>query len=450
MVLLQRCLVATLLQRQARSEEPAGGPVPVRLRTVERSLVPVERARRAVLAACEPLAPVVTPLAEVCGLVLAEEVVASADIPPFPNSSMDGYALRAADVATAPVRLQVVGELMAGDDPAGVVVLPGQAVRIMTGAVMPAGADSVCMVEQTRQDGEGSVVVERPLGPGTNVRLPGDDISAGSVVFSPGTVLRPAHVGVLSSLGALTVKAFPQPRVGVLSTGDELVQGAGTLPPGKIRDSNRPALLAQLRSDGFCAVDLGWVGDDAGAVAALLASATDRCDAVVTSGGVSMGVRDVVRAVISSMAGARSEWMQVAVKPAKPFGFCLLPPRGTPLFGLPGNPVSALVSYELFARPALRRMAGRSDLLRPVVRARATADMPRRPDGKLHLVRAVLAVGAHGALEVSPSVGQGSHQLHSLSLSNSLVALPDGPGAHAGDPVDVWVTGELTGAALQG
>ncbi len=402
------------------------------------------------LAACEPLVPVGTPLADVCGRVLAEEVVAPADIPPFPNSSMDGYAVRAADVAAAPVRLEVVGELMAGDDPAGVVVGPGQAVRIMTGAVMPAGADSVCMVEQTSPDGEGSVVVEHALEAGTNVRLPGDDISAGSVVFGPGTVLRPAHVGVLASVGALTVRAYPVPRVGVLSTGDELVQGAGALPPGKIRDSNRPALLAQLRSDGFSAVDLGWVGDDPGAVAALLASAAGRCDAVVTSGGVSVGDRDVVKAVISSMEGARSQWMQVAVKPAKPFGFCLLPPGGTPLFGLPGNPVSALVSYELFARPALRRMAGRSDLLRPVVRARATADLPRRPDGKLHLVRAVLAVGAQGALEVSPLTGQGSHQLRSLALSNSLVALPDGLGARAGDPVEVWVLGEPSGAAPPG
>jgi molybdenum cofactor synthesis domain-containing protein len=225
----------------------------------------------------------------------------------------------------------------------------------------------------------------------------------------------------------------------VLSTGNELVDGTAPLLPGKIRDSNRPALLAQLASDGFAAIDLGRCEDRADALLQALQSAADRCDAVLTSGGVSVGDHDIVRDAVRALGGEGSMWLQVAVKPAKPFAFCTIRPGRTPVFGLPGNPVSAMVSYELFARPALRLMAGYSDLLRPVLTAVCDVDYRRPIDGKLHLVRVSVSTGADGALHARPSGGQGSHQLRSLAAANALALVRDGTGLAAGDSVEVWL-----------
>jgi molybdenum cofactor synthesis domain-containing protein len=349
---------------------------------------------------------------------------------------MDGYALRAEDVVHCPAQLEVIGSLMAGDDPGSVTVGPGQAVRIMTGAGLPLGADAVCMVERTSLRG-GSVVIEEPVEVGTNVRAAGSDIASGDEVFRAGERLGPSHIGVLASLGAASVRAYRRPRVGVVSTGDELVSGPGPLAPGQIRDSNRPALVAQLQADGFLPVDLGHAGDQPDALATLLLEAANQCDAVITSGGVSVGDLDVVRLVLDQLGGRYTRWLQVAVKPAKPFAFSTLPPSFRPVFGLPGNPVSALVSYELFARPALRLMAGHPDLMRPRLVAVAAVDLPRQADGKLHLVRAVVSGEAEG-WSVKPSGRQGSHQLRALAAANALVLLPDGPGAARGDKVEVW------------
>jgi molybdenum cofactor synthesis domain-containing protein len=326
---------------------------------------------------------------------------------------------------------------MAGDDPGGVVVGQGEAVRIMTGAAVPAGADAVCMVEHTRA-GDGWVLIEEAVGPGTNVRCPGEDIAAGEEVFAAGESLGPAHIGVLASLGVAQVDVFPRPRVGVVSTGDELVAGTGGLAPGKIRDSNRPGLLARLRVDGFEPVDLGWAGDEGDALADVLVDAARTCDAVISSGGVSVGDRDMVKIVLDKLGGQQARWWQVAVRPGKPFAFSTLPPRSAPVFGLPGNPVSALVSYELFARPALRLMAGHHSLERPRLSAVAASDMRRQPDGRLHLVRVAVKAGPRG-LEARPSGGQGSHQLRALAAANGLAFLPDGEGVTAGEQVDVWV-----------
>jgi molybdenum cofactor synthesis domain-containing protein len=400
-------------------------------------LVTVEEVRRSVLSSCRPLGPVQVPLSDALGLVTARPVVSGEAVPPFANSSMDGYALRAADVAGAPTRLRVVGGLMAGDDPGGVVVGHGEAVRIMTGAGVPAGADAVCMVEHTRA-GDGWVLIEEAVGPGTNVRRPGEDIAAGDEVFAAGESLGPAHIGVLASLGVAQVEVFPRPRVGVVSTGDELVAGTGGLAPGKIRDSNRPGLLARLRVDGFEPVDLGWAGDEGDALADVLVDAARTCDAVISSGGVSVGDRDMVKIVLDKLGGQQARWWQVAVRPGKPFAFSTLPPSSAPVFGLPGNPVSTLVSYELFARPALRLMAGHHSLERPRLSAVAASDMRRQPDGRLHLVRVTVKAGPRG-LEAWPSGGQGSHQLRALAAANGLAFLPDGEGVAAGEQVDVWV-----------
>jgi molybdenum cofactor synthesis domain-containing protein len=292
------------------------------------------------------------------------------------------------------------------------------------------------MVEHTRSQ-DGWVVIEEAVARGANVRRPGEDIAAGEEVFGAGEALGPVHIGVLASLGMSQVYVFPRPRVGVVSTGDELVAGPGPLAPGKIRDSNGPALLARLRADGFEAVDLGWAGDEPGALARALAQAASHCDAVLSTGGVSVGDRDVVKVVLEELGGRQARSFQVAVRPGKPFAFATFPPRSTPVFGLPGNPVSALVSYELFARPALRLMAGHQNLERPRLIARAAHDMRRHPDGKLHLVRVSLKTGPDG-LEVRPLPQQGSHQMRALAVANALALLPDGEGVAAGDRVEVW------------
>lgn len=399
-------------------------------------LASVADVRQSVFSACPVLGAVEVPAAEALGLVLAEEVKAGENLPSFPNSSMDGYALRSADLGAVPARLKVVGTLMAGDDPAGVHVAPGQAVRIMTGAAVPDGADAVCMVEHTRDD-DGWVWVDEAVAEAANVRPPGDDIRAGQEVFAAGTVVGPAHLGILASLGIERVVVHPRPRVGVVSTGDELVSSAGPLPPGKIRDSNRPALLAQLQSDGFVPVDLGHAPDDIDGLARSLTAASQTCDAVLTSGGVSVGDRDIVRMVLDRLGGPKALWVQVAVKPAKPFAFSPVPPVGTPVFGLPGNPVSALVSYELFARPALRMMAGHRSVSRPRLKAVAATDLGRNPDGKTHLLRVWLTAAPDGTLRAASSGAQGSHQMTAMARANGLALLPDGAGVKAGEDVAV-------------
>jgi molybdopterin molybdotransferase len=400
-------------------------------------MIPVAEARRFILAACGSLTPRRVALSDASGLVMAETVRAAEAVPPFTNSAMDGYAVRAADTVCPPARLRVVGNVMAGDD-ANTFVSAGESVRIMTGAPLPPGADAVCMVERTRVEAGGSIVIiEESVNPGTSVRNAGDDIAAGEEVFELGTRLVPAHLGVLSSVGVESLLVHPSPTVGVLSTGDELVTTTGALAPGKIRDANRPALLAQLAADGFGAVDLGMAGDDEAALAALLEDAAPRCDAVVTSGGVSVGDRDVVKLVLEKLSGATMRSMQVAIKPAKPLAFGVLEASGTPVFGLPGNPVSALVSYELFVRPALRAMAGCTVLDRPRLAAVADVDLPRSRDGKLHLIRVTARAGADGVLRVRMSGGQGSHMLRAMAQSNALALLPEGDGISAGGQVDV-------------
>ncbi|HWC11456.1 MAG TPA: gephyrin-like molybdotransferase Glp, partial [Acidimicrobiales bacterium] len=381
------------------------------------------------------LAPRSVPLLEAAGCVTAEAVRAAEDVPPFANTAMDGYAVRAADTADIPVRLRVVGTLPAGSAPS-LEVGAGEAVRIMTGAPMPPGADAVVMVERTRAaDGGASVVVEASATPGQHVRGAGDDLRAGQVVCQAGTVLSPGHVGVVASAGRDTVLVVPRARVGVLSTGDELVAGSGPLRPGQIRDSNRPTLLAMAAAAGCEAVDLGLVGDDEEALVAALERGVAACDALVTSGGVSVGDFDYVKTVLDRLG--RMSWWQVAIKPAKPLAFGRI--GAVPVFGLPGNPVSSMVSFELFARPALRRMMGHAVLDRPRVAAVADENLRRRPDGKLHLLRVVATAGADGRWHVRSSGGQASHLLHAMARANALALVPDGDGVVAGDPVEAML-----------
>ena len=407
-------------------------------------MIALEDARVRVLAACVPLPARPLPLADALGRVLAEPVVSGVDVPPWANTAMDGFAVRAADTADAPVGLTVIGTLAAGADPAGLTVGPGQAVRIMTGAPLPAGADAIVMVERTSTEGE-VVKVQVAAMTGDHVRSAGDDLRTGQTVFEAGTVLTPGHLGVLASLGLSEVTVFPPARVGVLSTGDELVEGAVPLRPGQIRDSNRPTLLALVREAGCEAVDLGTARDDEDVIRARLEEGLAACDAVVTSGGVSVGDFDYVKVVLDQIG--RMDWWQVAIRPAKPFAFGVAGPRDTPVFGLPGNPVSSMVSFELFVRPGLRRMMGHPPerLLRPVLAAVADEAFPRRPDGKLHLDRVVATHGHDGRLHVRRSGGQGSHQLRAMALANALALVPDGDGVAAGGAVDVMVLGTIGG-----
>jgi molybdenum cofactor synthesis domain-containing protein len=269
------------------------------------------------------------------------------------------------------------------------------------------------------------------------VRRAGDDLVAGAEVFGPGTVLGPGHVGVLASVGLDRVEVVRRARVGVLSTGDELVEGSAPLRPGQIRDSNRPALLALARSSGFQATDLGIARDDPAVIRAAMERGLEGCDAIVTSGGVSVGDFDYVKAVLDGLSQGTMRWMQVAIRPAKPFAFGTV--HGAPVFGLPGNPVSSMVSFELFARPGLLRMMGHPRIDRPRVRAVADEDLRREPDGKVHFVRAVARSGDDGRVHVRSSGGQASHLLRAMALANALVVLPDGPGVKAGATVEAML-----------
>ncbi len=290
------------------------------------ALIPLADVQAAIFGAVTRLEPVEVDLRDALGLVLAERVTAPEAVPPFPNTAMDGYAVRAADTAGAaegaPVRLRVVGELAAGHAPT-VAVGDGEAIRIMTGAPMPDGADAIVMVERTSREDDDGVLITLAVEPGLHVRRAGGDLEAGDAVFEPGTVLTAARIGVLATVGARRVLAHPRVRVGVLSTGDELVE-TGPLEPGKIRDSNRPMLLAQLADAGAEPLDLGTAHDDADVMTRTLADAIAQCDAVITSGGVSVGDFDYVSDALERIAGddpagaSRVDWYQVAIKPAKP------------------------------------------------------------------------------------------------------------------------------------
>lgn len=405
------------------------------------ALVPLDRARTEILAAVPRLGVVTVPVGQAVGLVLAADVVADGPVPPFANTAMDGYAVRAADTdgatADVPVRLRVVADLPAGHV-APVPVGPGEAIRIMTGAPMPDGADAVVMVERTeRVDADDAVLVQVTVAPGLHVRRAGGDVEAGQCVFPAGTAVGPAHVGVLASVGAHEVAVHRRARVGVLSTGDELVE-RGALAPGQIRDSNRPMLIALAEAAGVEVVDLGLARDDEELIVAVLDDAFTRCDAVLTSGGVSVGDYDYVKAALDRFGSL--EWRQIAIKPAKPLAFGVV--RGVPVFGLPGNPVSSLVAFELFARPALRTMMGHASVRRPEVVARAAHAFTRKADGKLHLDRVRVTWDGDGFVAASTGV-QESNVLSATAGANGLALLPDGEGVAAGGRVAVMLIGEI-------
>lgn len=408
-------------------------------------MISLADARAYVLEGREPLAPVSRSIHDVLGCVLAQPVVATEAIPPFANTAMDGFAVRSVDVAGAtdasPAILTVVATQAAGAA-IGVTVEPGEAVRIMTGAPMPAGADAVVMVERTVMADDGATVeILTEVPAGNHVRPAGDDLRPGDAVFEAGDVLSAGHLGVLASLGSTEVLVHPRVKVGVFSTGDELVEGPAPLEPGQIRDSNRITLSALLVQAGCEVVDLGRIADDEDAITGAIVSGAATCDALLTSGGVSMGDFDFVKVILDRIGDMR--WMQVAIRPAKPLAFGTVAgghdgSRRVPVFGLPGNPVSSMVSFELFARPALRRMMGHAPDRLDRVHVTALADDPLRrgPDGKTHFARVVARYDEEAGTYRARSAGQqGSHHLTAAAHANAFAVLPDGTGADAGAPV---------------
>lgn len=414
-----------------RALRPSGGAGGVGVDTVP-AVIPLEQAQHFVLSTVTRAQPVRVPRAEAVGRVLAVDVVAGDDVPPFDNTAVDGFAVRADDVADVPVDLTVVATVAAGDH-TDRVLGAGEAIRIMTGAPMPAGADAVVMVEDSEMVSDDVVRLSATVPAGAAVRRAAEDVAAGDTVLHAGTEITPAVLGVLATINVHEVDVFPAPRVAVASTGDELVVTDAPLLPGQIRESNRPMLLAALRDAGCEVTDLGVIPDDEDRLAEVLTAAAGTHDAVVTSGGVSMGDFDVVKAVLGRIADMT--WMQVAIKPAKPFAFGVL--DGTPVFGLPGNPVSSLVSFEMFARPALRAMAGHERLSRPSVVAIVDDDLRRGPDGKTHLMRVQAHFADDGRCHVVPVRAQGSHQLAATATATAIAVVPDGDGLPAGSEVAV-------------
>ncbi|MET8326141.1 gephyrin-like molybdotransferase Glp [Streptomyces sp. NPDC005181] len=405
-----------------------------------------------ILAAVRPLEPIELQLPEAQGCVLVEDVMVEIALPPFDNSSMDGYAVRTADLEGAseefPAVLTVIGDVAAGSDglSGGQTVGPGEAARIMTGAPLPAGAEAVVPVEWTDggtgggaagtmrahshapQDAGGEVRVHRPVAARAHVRDRGSDVQPGDLALRAGSVIGPPQIGLLAAIGRSTVKVRPRPRVVVISTGSELVQPGEELAGGQIYDSNSFALTAAARDAGAISYRVGAVTDDADMLRATIEDQLIRADIIVTTGGVSVGAYDVVKEALSSVGdadepGSGIEFRKLAMQPGKPQGFGSIGPEHTPLLALPGNPVSSYVSFELFVRPAIRTLMGLKDVTRPTVRATLKTDKAlASPSGRRQFLR-----GTYDAEEgtVTPVGGSGSHLIAALAQADALIVLPE-------------------------
>jgi molybdopterin molybdotransferase len=398
--------------------------------------VSVEEHVERILSAVEPLPPYEQPLLEALGLPVCEQVVAPLDLPVFDNSSMDGYAVVAADVAEAtdaePVHLPVVGEAAAGQTKL-FAMSPGTAVKIMTGAPVPQGADAVVPVEWT-DGGAANVRVSKAPEPGQHVRRRGEDVREGDVLLDEGTIVGPRQLALLASVGRAPVRSRPRPRVVIMSTGAELREPGSKLSHDAIYDSNSYMLAAAVREAGAIAYRVGVVSDDPADFSDALSDQLVRADVVVTSGGVSMGEYDVVKEVLAELG---TVWFGgVRMQPGKPQGFGHVGEDRTPIFALPGNPVSAYVSFQLFVLPALRRMMGITPDQRPQTIAQLSHPIRSMP-GKQQMVRARHEYDGRGA-RVTPVGGHGSHLLGDLAASNALVVVPeDVESLDAGAMVDV-------------
>ncbi|MFJ8767681.1 molybdotransferase-like divisome protein Glp [Streptomyces clavifer] len=405
-----------------------------------------------ILAAVRPLEPIELQLPDAQGCVLVEDVVVEVALPPFDNSSMDGYAVRVSDLEGSseefPAVLTVIGDVAAGDGGLadGRSVGPGEAARIMTGAPLPEGAEAVVPVEWTDggtgggpastmrahsdapEGASGEVRVHRPVEARAHVRARGSDVRPGDLALRAGSVVGPPQIGLLAAIGRSTVKVRPRPRVVVLSTGSELVQPGEELTGGRIYDSNSFALTAAARDAGAIAYRVPAVADDAETLRATIEDQLIRADIIVTTGGVSVGAYDVVKEALSSVGdedepGSGIDFRTLAMQPGKPQGFGSIGPDHTPLLALPGNPVSSYVSFELFVRPAIRALMGLEDVHRPTVGATLNVDKAlTSPSGKRQFLRGTYDAEAG---TVTPVGGPGSHLIAALAQADALIVLPE-------------------------
>jgi molybdopterin molybdotransferase len=378
----------------------------------------VDEARAIVLRDVPPPREIDVDLAAAAGSVLAEEVRIDRDLPPFDRAMMDGYAVRSADVGPR----RVVEDIPAGR-PASRPVGPGEASKIMTGAPMPEGADAVMPVEKADRAGE-LVTLREAARPGLHVAPRGSDLPKGALVLGRGHLLRPAEIGALAAAGRPRVKVFARPRVAVVATGDELVPAGAEPGPGQIRNSNGPMIAAQVRGLGLDGDDLGQVGDDRDAIRAKIREGLKR-DVVILSGGVSAGDWDLVIPALEA-EGIALAMHRVAIKPGKPFCF------GPGVFGLPGNPVSAFVIFEVFVRPHLGRRMG-ADLERPRVRARLEGPGPK-PVDRTHYLPARVRMGDDASAELLP--WKGSADLFAVTKANAFAVIPPGAAVRRGERVE--------------
>lgn len=408
--------------------------------------ISVAEAYDAIMANFAPLENALVPLREAIGLVLAEDVYSDIDLPPFDNSAMDGYAVRAEDTVgaheRAPLPLRVVGYIPAGAAPGpDDVIRSGTAIRIMTGAPIPQGADAVVRFEDT---GEGRALNNNMLQPqnaravpvsvgsdvliyasvkkGDSVRKAGEDVRQGELVLTRGTLIRPSEIGVLASVGKATVMVHRRPRVAILATGDELVDVGEKPGPGQIRNSNGYAVAAQVAAWGGVPYDLGVARDNLQDLTAKIHQALDlQPDLLITSAGVSVGDYDIVKDVLLSL-GTISMW-QIRMRPGKPLAFGHLGADNVPFLGLPGNPVSSMVNMELFGRPAIMKMLGKPRLRRPIITARATEPL-ENSSGRQHYIRGVVTREGD-EYRARSTGGQGSNLLTSMSKANALLIIDE-------------------------
>jgi len=400
-------------------------------------MLSVEEAEKRILDSIHVLNDVEVSLLDALGLTLAEDIIANFDVPPHSNSAMDGYAVRAEDIVGAskdkPIRLQVISNVPAGYL-ADRAVQPGTAIRIMTGAPLPEGADTVVQVELTQTEGD-KVLVKASLPRGRNVRLAGEDIKSGQKVLSSGEIISAADIGVLASLGRKTVRCIRRPKVAILATGDEVVEPGEVLPPGKIYNSNSYAVAAQVKEAGGIPVLLGIARDTRESLANKLQEALAlQVDLIVSSGGVSVGDFDLVKDMLT--AEGSMEFWQVNMKPGKPLAFGHV--RGVPMLGLPGNPVSSMISFELFGRPSIKKMMQQY----PEERTMVTAFMEegyKKTDDRRHFVRVKLH-RSNGKFFARLTGEQGSGILTSLMHADGIAIVPeDKPALEPGDEVKVML-----------
>jgi len=408
------------------------------------SLLSVEEARERILFHLRPITTETLPLVESANRVLAQDIAAANDLPLFDNSSMDGFAVRAADVvnaaAASPRSLRVVADIPAGSYPT-VSVAPGEAARIMTGAQLPEGADAVVPVEDTNFDrrdagtpAPNEVQIFKPAQPGNNTRPRGMDIRAGEVVLRTGRALKPQDLGLLAMLGIASVTVYQKPRIALFSSGDELLEVDVPLESGKIRDSNSYMLAALIEDAGADLIRLGVAKDSHESVKALLEKAVDfGADLILSSAGVSVGAFDFVKEVIES--NGKIEFWRVNMRPGKPLAFGNY--KNIPFIGLPGNPVSAFIGFEVFARAAIRRLGGMETTFRQTVRVRCEEQIDS--DGRESYLRAGVRE-EKGVLVARLTGHQGSGNLHSLVQANALLIIPAGVKCvPAGKEVNAWL-----------